>query len=641
MTRIRNIPLFVSILSIHAATARAGVQPVSLFKEAPDMNGFVAVAADSSGLYAVSNAGVRRYDSRGVELWTQFFDAPINGVQAASDSAGVYVLVPPASPPGPPQGPPPPCTLQRFTAAGDKLWSRNLSLCESLAADGTGAYVNGLSPSPQIIKYGPDNVVLWTHNLSRAAVPGFGRLAADATGVYLVSSTAAAVTLVNALYLNKVSPAGDDLWSRVIDLIEFPSAVTADGTGLYMLANDLPSGGNILRKYDALGNELWNRPVAPTFDPNHARVAADGTGAYVAGEINAVYHNGSLQSVNLPGQCQSGSGRDSYVRKYDSVSGDEMWSRQFGTSQAAWTAGVAAAGGAVFVVGAEGVAQVRDDFEHFAAFQPANPTSAGFVARFESTTAVTATTGPRIFPNCVVNSASYLGGGVAPREIVTIFGAQMGPSAPVRLEMNADKRLATALSGARVLFNGVAAPLLYVSESQSSAIVPAAVAGLATVDVQVEYNGVRSESLTVPVLEARPGIFSIDGSGEGQAAVTNEDGSPNSAANPARRGSVITLYATGGAETAAGVEDGQIVGDVLPRTSLPVSAMFDLGTSEFPVLPKSAEVQYAGGAPGSVAGLLQINLQVPADAVTTGNRVPFLLIIGSHWTVYQVSVALR
>ena len=63
--------------------------------------------------------------------------------------------------------------------------------------------------------------------------------------------------------------------------------------------------------------------------------------------------------------------------------------------------------------------------------------------------------------------------------------------------------------------------------------------GLSTVDVQVEYNGVRSESLIVPVLEARPGIFSIEGSGRGQAAVTNEDGSPNSAANPARRGSVI------------------------------------------------------------------------------------------------------
>ena len=649
MTHTRNFLFFVSILVIHAATApssRAGVQPISFFKEAADANGFIAVAADSSGVYAVSTAGVRRYDSQGNELWARSFDSPGSAVQVASDSLGVYVLVPPEPPPGPPQGPPqgppPPCMLQRYSAAGDKLWSRNLDSCYSLAADATGVYVHGLSPAgPLLVKYGPDNVELWTHVLSRDATPVAGRLAADSTGVYVVSSTAAAISLVNALYLRKVSAAGEDLWSRTINLIEFPAAVTADGTGLYMLANDLPSGGNILRKYDALGKELWNRQVAPTFNPNNARLAADGTGAYVAGEIDVVLQSGSLKTVTLPGQCQSGSGSDSYIRKYDSVSGDELWARQFGTSQAAWAKGVAAAAGAVFVVGEEGSAQVRDDFEHVDAFQPANPTRAGFIARFESNAAVFATTGPRIFPNCVVNAASYLGGGVAPREIVTIFGAGIGPSEPVPLDVNPDGKLATAIAGTRVLFNGIAAPLLYVSEKQSSAIVPAAVAGLSTVDVQVEYNGVRSESLIVPVLEARPGIFSLDGSGYGKAAVTNEDGTPNSAANPAGRGSVMTLYATGGAETAAGVDDGQLVSDVLPRTSLPVTVFFDLGTNEFSVPPKSAEILYAGGVPGAVAGLLQINFRVPANAVTTGDRVPFILIIGSHWSLYQVNVALR
>jgi uncharacterized protein (TIGR03437 family) len=460
--------------------------------------------------------------------------------------------------------------------------------------------------------------------------------------VYLVTTNAAsAIVQTYSVFLHKVSPAGADLWTRTINVEEIPSSVAADGTGLYLLVSDLAAEGNILRKFDAMGNELWNRLVEPTFDPNNARLAADGTGAYVAGEIEVAFKNGLQQFAHLPGQCQSGSGSDSYVRKYDSASGDEVWARQFGTSQAAWAKGVAAAGGAVFVVGEEGAAQVRDDFEHFDAFQPANPTRAGFVARFESAAAPAAASGPRISPNCVVNSASYSGGGVAPREIVTIFGAQIGPSDPVPLQVNPDGRLATALAGTRVLFNGIAAPLLYVSESQSSAIVPAAVAGLPTVDVQVEYNGLRSESLTVPVLEARPGIFSVDGSGAGQAAITNEDGSPNSAANPARRGSVITLYATGGAETAAGVDDGQLIKDVLPQTNLPVTVLFDLGTSEFPVPPKAAEILYAGGVRGAVAGLLQINFRVPAETVATGGRVPFILIIGSHWTVYQVSVALR
>src|ERR1700752_981705 len=41
------------------------VQPVSYLKVTPDVSGFVAVAADPSGLYAVSSVGVHRFDSLG------------------------------------------------------------------------------------------------------------------------------------------------------------------------------------------------------------------------------------------------------------------------------------------------------------------------------------------------------------------------------------------------------------------------------------------------------------------------------------------------------------------------------------------------------------------------------------------------
>lgn len=63
----------------------------------------------------------------------------------------------------------------------------------------------------------------------------------------------------------------------------------------------------------------------------------------------------------------------------------------------------------------------------------------------------------------------------------------MGPSDPVSLRLTDDRRLATALAGTRILFNDVPAPLVYVSDKQSSAIVPYAVAGRTSVDVQVEY----------------------------------------------------------------------------------------------------------------------------------------------------------
>ena len=65
-------------------------------------------------------------------------------------------------------------------------------------------------------------------------------------------------------------------------------------------------------------------------------------------------------------------------------------------------------------------------------------------------------------------------------------------------------------------------------------MVPYDVAGKSTVDVQVEYNGVRSSAVKMPVLGSRLGIFTFGPSGTGQAAIVNEDGTINSSFNPHR-----------------------------------------------------------------------------------------------------------
>ena len=61
------------------------------------------------------------------------------------------------------------------------------------------------------------------------------------------------------------------------------------------------------------------------------------------------------------------------------------------------------------------------------------------------------------------------------------------------------------------------------------------------------------------------------------------------------------MFGTGGGEADPGVVDGQIVTGVLPRTNLPVSVLFDLAGPS-----TEAEVLYAGGVLGSVAGVLQV-----------------------------------
>ena len=85
------------------------------------------------------------------------------------------------------------------------------------------------------------------------------------------------------------------------------------------------------------------------------------------------------------------------------------------------------------------------------------------------------------------------------------------------------------------------------------------------------------------------------------------------------------------------VVDGEIVSGVPPRTSLPVSVFFARGLYED---WGKAEVLYAGGSSGSVAGLLQVNARVPLNAAA-GDRLPFAFLIGSHWELFQVTIALR
>ena len=147
-----------------------------------------------------------------------------------------------------------------------------------------------------------------------------------------------------------------------------------------------------------------------------------------------------------------------------------MWTREFGTPDAAWASGIAVDANSVYVVGEEGTAMFLEDVEWMrlsGPLAPSNVSRGAFLARFEKSAAVVVGSGPRIFPGCVVNAASYVGGGVAPGEIVTLFGSAMGPAEIVARRITEEGKLATLLAGTRILFNGVAAPLVYVSANQT------------------------------------------------------------------------------------------------------------------------------------------------------------------------------
>jgi uncharacterized protein (TIGR03437 family) len=234
------------------------------------------------------------------------------------------------------------------------------------------------------------------------------------------------------------------------------------------------------------------------------------------------------------------------------------------------------------------------------------------------------------------NAASNLFLGIAPGEILTFKGSGLGPAQLVSARAGSDGLYPTQLSGTLVQFNGVAAPLIYTSATQVAAVAPYGVTGPA-VQVTVTYQGQTSVPATVQVFAAAPGLFTADGTGAGQAAAINQDGTINSASNPAPIGTVISLYATGGGQTSPAGVDGQVSASPLARQSLPVQVY--IGQQ---MVLSTAQLQYAGPAPGEIAGLMQINVPLP-PGLKTGSAVPVMIFVGPANSSSQsnVTIAVR
>jgi uncharacterized protein (TIGR03437 family) len=228
----------------------------------------------------------------------------------------------------------------------------------------------------------------------------------------------------------------------------------------------------------------------------------------------------------------------------------------------------------------------------------------------------------------VTNAASYGNGPISPGEMVVIFGTGMGPSNLVGLQLDQQGRVANLLSQVQVLFDGNPAPLIYVSAQQISAMVPYGLAGKPTTQIQVVYQGSTSNSLQKPIAPSAPGIFTADSSGQGQAAMTNSDNSYNTAANPATPGSYVTFYLTGEGQTNPLGSDGNIATSTA-NVALSVTVL---------IAGRTAQLLYAGSAPGNVNGFCQINAVIPADLQYGGN-LPLVVQIGGVSSQTGVTLA--
>ena len=194
----------------------------------------------------------------------------------------------------------------------------------------------------------------------------------------------------------------------------------------------------------------------------------------------------------------------------------------------------------------------------------------------------------------MVNGASLTLGDVAPGEIITIFGSGFDPKQT------------------QLLFDGKSATTFYIGASQINALAPTTLTPGSTTQISIVVDGSAVAVFSPNVVGAVPGIFTVAG-GVGQAAATNQDGTVNSASNPAARESIIVLYATG-------------QGNDLSAVSLTIGGY-------------TAALLYAGPAPG-YPGLMQINAQIPGGFLPPG-ILPVVLSIGSANSQDGVTIAVK
>jgi uncharacterized protein (TIGR03437 family) len=185
----------------------------------------------------------------------------------------------------------------------------------------------------------------------------------------------------------------------------------------------------------------------------------------------------------------------------------------------------------------------------------------------------------------VLNAATLLPGPVAPGSLISIFGS--------------------GLAGAQVLFDGQVAPLLMAQDTQVNVQVPLTATGL----FAVMSGATPLLNTTLSIVPSAPGVFTGPG-GTGPVVAANQDGTINSGANAAPRGSAITFYATGVGQAAVGV----VMGGA------------------------QAQVLFAGDAPGFV-GVTQINAVVPSGILA--GTVPLLIQAGGAQSQSGATIAVQ
>ena len=345
-----------------AWTAQIGTSsPDRSHSVAVDASGNVYISGETYGDLAGPGAGdwdafLSKFDSDGNELWTRQIGTSSHdySYSVAVDASGnAYISGYTEGDLGGPSAGHSDAFLIKFDSSGNELWTRQIGtsaddVSHSVAVDASGnAYISGYThgdlggPSAGgsdafLSKFDAAGNQRWTTQIGMGSNDGSNSVAVDASGdVYITGETAGDLGGPNAgsndAFLIKFYPDGDELWTRQIgtsvDDYSFSVAVDASGN-VYINGSAAADLGRLeagdwdafLSKFDSDGNELWTRQIGTSSHDYSYSVAVDASGnAYISG-----YTEGDLGGP-------SAGHSDAFLIKFDS-SGNELWTRQIGTS---------------------------------------------------------------------------------------------------------------------------------------------------------------------------------------------------------------------------------------------------------------------------------------------------------------------
>jgi uncharacterized protein (TIGR03437 family) len=257
------------------------------------------------------------------------------------------------------------------------------------------------------------------------------------------------------------------------------------------------------------------------------------------------------------------------------------------------------------------------------------------------TVTVTGVPVPQVFS--IANSASGVFGVIAPGELITIKGTNLGPTTGVSFSP-VGNTVSSTLSNVQVLFDNIPGTPTYVSATQINVVVPYEIAGRTTTNIVVSNQNQMSAGIAQSLAGQAPGIYTFSATGAGQAAVLNQNytynGPPggivingqNVGTTPTAAGQVIAVYMTGGGQTSPTSSTGTVTPVGATLYKIP-------GTVTATINGVPASVVFAGAAPGLVTGVIQVNILVPAGV--SGNGLPLAITINNSTSVVGPTIAVQ